>query len=375
MSKQLGPVAYLAQTFPDLPTIYREIIALRSKGIDVISFATWSKKNFSDEAKDLIAQTFYIFPIRWVAFFKAHLKYLVAKPAKYLDTLWVVLTRPNHTLKKRLRILFHFAEGVYLAVEIEKQKIQHIHAHFANITTTQALIVNRLTGVPFSFTAHATDIFADQIILKEKIEAARFVVTISQYNKRFLAKFVDDDPQLTQKIHVIHSGVPTDNFDVERNPSPAAPLIVAVARLVEKKGFPLLIQACAYLRDQGYHFRCVIIGTGPQEALLRNMIKELNLNSENVELLGWQNQDVIKDYLQKATMFALPCIVTSNGDRDGIPAALMEAMAMGIPCISTSVSGIPELIEDGRTGLIVPEKDAQALYWVACLIIPNLPLI
>ncbi len=362
MNTQVGPIAFLAQTFPDLPTIYREIIALRGKGLDIRSFATWRKQTFSSEAQGLIEQTFYIFPIRWLTFLQAHARYLLTKPLGYLGTLGFVLTRPGHSFAKRRRILFHFAEGVYLAAEVERQRIRHIHAHFANITTTQALVAARLTGVPFSFTAHATDIFADQIILKEKIEAARFVVTISEYNKRFLVECADN-PEVVDKIHVIHSGIPINDFNLDRQPvhPPAKlPLILSVSRLVEKKGFPYLIQACKHLRDRGYQAQCLIIGAGPQEEMLRRLIHDLDME-DRIELSGWLDQSQVRSYLQEAAIFALPCLVTANGDRDGIPAALMEAMAMAKPCVSTTVSGIPELIETGHTGLLVPERDAMAL--------------
>ena len=364
MSTQLGPIAYLAQTFPGLTTVYREVMALQSKGLRVHTFATWQTpmEQVSGEAKDLIEQTFYIFPMRWFAFLKDHVIYLLTKPLPYLGTLAFVLTRPGQSLAKRWRTLFHFAEAVYLAAEIEKQHIGHIHVHFALNAATLALVVERLTGVPFSFTAHANDIFADQVILKEKIEAARFVVAISEYNKRFLIEYAGD-PQVAEKIFVIHSGIPITDFSPDAHParaSAAPPLILSVGRLVEKKGFPFLIRACKHLRDRGYRVRCVIVGSGPGEETLRRMIHGLGME-EWIELPGWLDQTQVRAYLEEATIFALPCIVAANGDRDGIPAVLMEAMAMAKPCVSTAVSGIPELIEDGHSGLLVPEKDEIAL--------------
>jgi glycosyltransferase involved in cell wall biosynthesis len=316
----------------------------------------------SSEAKELMGQTFYIFPIRWFAFLKAHATCLLTRPLAYLGTLVFVLTRPNQSLARRRRTLFHFAEGVYLAEEIEKQHIRHIHVHFALNAATLALVLERLTGVPFSFTAHANDIFADQVILKEKIKAARFIVAISEYNKRFLIEYAGD-PKVAEKIHVIHSGVPLADFSPDAHPahtSAALPLILSVGRLVEKKGFPFLIRACKLLRDQGYHARCVIVGSGLQEEALHCLVHDLDME-DRIELPGWLDQTRVRAYLEEATVFALPCIVAANGDRDGIPAVLMEAMAMAKPCVSTTVSGIPELIVDGHTGLLVPEKDATAL--------------
>jgi len=360
----LGPIAYLAQTFPGLTTVYREVLALRSKGLSVRTFATWQTptQEVSREARELIGQTFYIFPMRWFAFLKAHATYLLTKPLAYLGALAFVLTRPDQSLTKRRRTLFHFAEAVYLAAEIEKQRIRHIHVHFALNATTLALIIERLTGVPFSFTAHANDIFADQVILKEKIQAARFIVAISEYNKRFLVEY-SGDPAIADKIHVIHAGIPFTDFSPDAHPArtPASPpLILSVGRMVEKKGFPFLIRACKHLYDQGHRVRCVIIGAGTQEAALRRMIHDLGME-DWIELPGWLDQTEIKTFLKKATVFVLPCVVAADGDRDGIPAVLMEAMAMAIPCVSTTISGIPELIADDHSGLLVPEKDEIAL--------------
>lgn len=364
MNETTSYIAYLAQTYPGLTTVYREVLALQAKGLALKTFATWRPRleAVSEEARGLIGETFYIFPIHWPAFLKAHATYLLTRPLTYLSTLAFVLTRPGQSLAKRRRTLLHFAEAVYLAAEVEKRHIHHIHVHFALNAATLALVVERLTGVPFSFTAHANDIFADQVILREKIEAARFIVAISEYNKRFLVEYAGN-PQIAEKIHVIHSGIPIADFSPEAQPahiSTAPPLILSVGRLVEKKGFPFLIRACEHLRDRGYHVRCVIVGSGPQEEILRRLIRDLDME-DWIELPGWLDQTQVRTYLEETTIFALPCIVAANGDRDGIPAVLMEAMAMAKPCVSTTVSGIPELIEDSHSGLLVPEKDEIAL--------------
>ena len=364
MGETTGCIAYLSPVYPSLTTIYREALALRARGLPVKTFATWrpEPETVSEEALGLIEETYYIFPIRWWDFLLAHARYLLAKPAAYVSTLAFLLTRPGQSPSKRRRTLLHFAEAVYLAGEVERQNVCHIHVHFALNAATLALVVERLTGVPFSFTVHANGIFADQVILKEKIEAARFIVAISEYNKRFLIEYAGD-PTLAEKIHVIHSGIPSADFSLDARairPSAASPLILSVGRLVEKKGFPYLIRACKRLREQGYRVRCVIAGSGPQEEALRHLIHDLGMD-DWIELPGWTDQIGVKDYLKRATIFALPCVVAADGDRDGIPAVLMEAMAMAIPCVSTALSGIPELIEDGRSGLLVSEKDQVAL--------------
>ncbi len=376
MSTQRGPIAYLVHAFPGLTTVYREVIALREKGLRVHTLATrqTKMKDISEEAKGLVEETFYVFPIRRAAFLKSHATYLLTQPLTYLNTLAFVLTRPDQSLIKRWRTLLHFVEAVYLAAEVERQHIRHIHVHFAGNATTLALIVKRLTGIAFSFTAHAYDIFVDQVILKEKIEAASFIVAISEYNKRFLTEYAGKS-EVADKIHVIHSGIPVADFSPAKqlSPSTTLPLILSVGRMVEKKGFVFLIQACKHLHDQGYQVRCVIVGSGPQEETLRRQIHELGLE-EWVILAGWLDQTQVKTYLEETTIFALPCTVATNGDQDGIPAVLMEAMAMAKPCVSTAVSGIPELIEDGQSGLLVPERDPIALADALGRLLDDLPL-
>jgi glycosyltransferase involved in cell wall biosynthesis len=159
----------------------------------------------------------------------------------------------------------------------------------------------------------------------------------------------------------VRYGVDVHHFSPsDRRTRNERPVILAVARLAEKKGLPYLIKACKRLVDAKYDFRCLVVGGGPQEPLLRQLISKNNLASY-VSLEGVVFQEHLRVYLEQADVFVLPCIVAADGDRDGIPNTLIEAMAMGIPALSTKVSGIPELIEHERTGLLVPEKDERAL--------------
>jgi len=358
-------VGYMAQVFPGLTMtfVYREVRALRAAGLHVQAFSTWRPRldELSEEAKDLVEDTFYIFPLNWPRFLLSHVWYFITRPRRYLDTLWFLMTRGHKTFKNRLRTLGHFCEAVYVAREVERRNISHMHVHFALNATTIAMAINRLTDVPFSFTAHANDIFVNPILLPEKIKAARFIVAISEYNKRFLHDIVPGQATL-DKIHVVRYGVDTQVFSppAHRPSRHERPVIVDVARLVEKKGHPYLIKACKILADQGYAFHCFIIGSGPQESLLKQMIKEEGL-SDCVSLVGRVFQEELRDYLANADIFVLPCIVASDQDRDGLPNTLIESMAMGIPTISTTVSGVPELITDMETGLLVPPQDEVSL--------------
>jgi len=356
-------IGYLAQMFPSLSMtfVYREVQALRAAGIHIETFSTWkpNPNELSSEAKDLVKNTFYIFPLNWLHFLLTHLGYLLTRPVRYLGTLLFCLTREHKSVKNRLRTLSHFCQAIYLAKEVERKNVNHLHVHFALNATTLALVVSRLTDVTFSFTAHANDIFVNPILLPEKINEARFIVCISEYNIRFLHNIVPCRETLN-KTHLIHCGIDVDHFSPKKQSCNEQPIILAVGRLVEKKGFPYLIRACKILVDQGYNFQCLIMGGGPQKAQLKKMVEENDL-SNHVHLTGVVFQEHLKDYLNKADISVLPCIVASDQDMDGIPNTLMEAMAMEIPSISTNLSGIPELIEDMQTGLLVPPQDEGTL--------------
>ena len=357
-------IGYLAQVFPHLTMtfVYREVMGLRAAGLEVQTFSTWKPDcdQLSAEARPLVSQTFYIFPLNWIRFLGAHCRYLLLRPCRYLGTFFFCLSRPHKTLKNRIRTFFHFCQAVYLALEVERRGINHLHAHFALNAATIAMVVARLTGITFSFTAHANDIFVNPILLREKIKEALFIIAISEYNVQFLYNLVPDQ-ETAQKIHLVHCGIDVHHFSPSNHHAcPEEPILLAVGRLIEKKGYPYLINACRILADRGYRFKCLIAGTGPQERLLKQMIEENELE-DYVSLVGVVFQEELRDYLNRATIFVLPCVVAGDRDMDGIPVSLMEAMAMQVPVISTTISGIPELVEDKKTGLLTPPANAEAL--------------
>jgi glycosyltransferase involved in cell wall biosynthesis len=357
-------IGYVAQKFPQLTLtfVYREVIALRAAGLQIETFSIWKPKleELSEEAKELVDSTFYIFPLNLLQFGLNQLWYLFTRPRRYLGSLWFCVTRDHKSFKNRVRTFFHFFQAVHMAKEVEARKVQHLHVHFALNAATIALVISRLTGITYSFTAHANDIFVNPILLPEKIKEAKFIIGISEYNKNFLYNILPTQETLN-KIHPVRYGVDVKHFAPPgQRPRGEKPIIFSVARLVEKKGFPYLVKACQLLVERGYDFQCVIAGGGPQEGLLRQMIEENNL-SEYVKLVGVVFQEHLRDLFWKADIFVLPCVIAGDQDRDGIPNTLIEAMAMEIPTVSTTVSGIPELIEDGKTGLLAEPRDAESL--------------
>ena len=225
-----------------------------------------------------------------------------------------------------------------------------------------AMFASMLTGRPFSFTAHAKDIYLPKLnpgdLLPIKLRRAKFVVTCTGANHHHLQEVSAQ----SAPIHTIYHGVDTTRFvpSIDR-PALTRPTILSVGRFVEKKGFPFLIEACRIIREHGVPFHCRIVGEpDEQTTLVQNLIRRYGLEQE-VSIGPGVSQEELRMIYQEASVFVLPCHVVDNGDRDGIPNVLAEAMASGVPVISTSVSGIPEIIEDRRNGLLVAPRDPVAL--------------
>lgn len=263
-------------------------------------------------------------------------------------------------LVKKFRVMGNlrgFMRLVAAAHQLRQQGFTHLHAHWANEATEMAMILSRLSGLSFSFTCHAVDIFVSPRHLDEKLRAARFVVTVSGYNKQYLMDHYG--PDLEDKIHVIYPLIDIHQF------TPRPPLdgneinILSVGRLVEKKGFPYAIEAAGLLREGGHRFVWKIAGEGGDRPQLEVAIKDRGLGAW-VQLLGNLPQNDVKLLLDQATVFVLPCVVASNGDRDGMPQVLIEAMAKEVPVVTTTAVGTGELVRDG-SGFLVPPRDGAAL--------------
>jgi len=250
-------------------------------------------------------------------------------------------------------------QALLLAREVYLKGIRHLHAHFASAATTVTRLAARFAGVPYTFTAHAWDIFHEGVQpdnLKRMLSDAAGVITVSNYNLEYLRRTFGPAAAHVQRVY---NGLDLNQFPFKA-PHDRPPKIVAVGRLVEKKGFAYLIEACGILAKRGCHLGCQIIGTGLLEPDLRSQIERLNLQAR-VELIGPRPQSEVLRYIQGAAALAAPCIVGTDGNRDGLPTVLLEAMALGTPCVSTDVTGIPEVLHDGETGLMVSQHDPDAL--------------
>jgi glycosyltransferase involved in cell wall biosynthesis len=263
-------------------------------------------------------------------------------------------------------------QALVLARLAREHGITHLHAHFGNVATAVARQAGRFAGIPYSFTAHARDIFHQNVapeVLRRKLAQAKAVVTVSEFNLDFLRRHYG---AAAGRVTRIYNGLDMASF-AYASPAGRPPTIVSVGRLVEKKGFPDLIDACAGLAADGREFRCVIVGDGPQEQLLRERIATAGLDSR-VTLVGVRMQDEVKRLIQQAAVLAAPCVVGADGDQDGLPTVLLEAMALGTPCVGTDVTGIPEVLRNGETGLMVAQHAPRALAAALGMLLDDAPL-
>lgn len=352
-------LVYIIGTYPGLTTTFidREIRALRLKGVHVRIISIRTPHTIISRAQEQLQEiTSYLLPASWGHFIIGHLRFSMQKPAIYFGTLFELWTNPHPDLALRLKTVLHFAEGVYAAERIRKGKCDHIHAHFIDRASSVALVAGRLLNVPYSVTAHANDIYVKPVLLDLKLTQASFVTTCTDYNRRHLER----EFNLNDKLHCLYHGLELKTYQPGTRITTEIPMITAIGQLKEKKGFRYLLEACQILKNKGYDFHCQIIGEGPLRSTLEQQIRDLSLES-SITLCGALPHESVIGELKSSTMFVLPCVTGSDGDRDGIPNVILEAMAMQLPVVSTQHSGIPEVVQDSHNGLLVPPADAPAL--------------
>lgn len=252
-------------------------------------------------------------------------------------------------------------EAIHLASVLKARGIRHVHAHFAGMAARAAFWLHRFHGFTFSLTGHANDIFCEQnypVSLEQLVTAARFVVTETDFSRDWL---VSRFPKAGRKVFRVYNGIDASKFvRTDRERVEGVFKIISVGRYIEKKGFEFLIDACGALRDQGFEFRCEIIGEGPLREKLAAQIDRLGLGGQ-ICLAGPRSQPEIIPLLSAASVFVLPCVKELRGGMDNLPTVIMEAMAAGLPVVSTGIAGVPEMVVNGETGWIVAERDSAAI--------------
>ncbi len=288
----------------------------------------------------------------------------IKKPGTYFHAIQKAATRWLRTRKSAT--LKHLLQAGYLVHKLlpPKKDIVHFHAHFAHSPTSVAMFSSILSGIPFSFFAHAKDIYTtDKRQLTEKINMAKFAVTCTQYNKKYLSSL---NRQGATPLFCVYHGINLSYFSNHRKQNDPTPPyhILTVARMTEKKGLDTIYRALSSLKKQGIEFFHTLIGEGDDHSKIVDLINSLNLEDVTI-LRGAMTHEEVIDYYAKADLFVLGCRIAANGDRDGIPNVMAESMAMNLPVVATHVSGLPEFLENRVTGLAVdpdnPRKLADAM--------------
>ncbi|MCB9422083.1 MAG: glycosyltransferase [Ardenticatenaceae bacterium] len=366
-------IAYIMSRFPHLPEtfILREMDELVRQGLNIALYPLirQQQETVHEEAMLWLPRARPLPLFSWQTL-TANLRALFKQPGIYLN-LW------RHTLLESwrdpymlVRLLILLPKSVYAAQAMQKESIEHIHAHYATFPAFAAWIIHQLNGISYSVTVHAHDIFVRRTMLKRKLGEASFIAAISEYNKQYLKDIVGD--KIARKVHIIHCGIEPRTYEPSLlDRKPGYPLeIIHIGSLQPYKGQRFLIEACRQLLERGIPFRCRIIGGGEEHANLTRMIEAMGLESV-VELMGSKTQQEIAHLLPTAHCYVQPSVITPSGKMEGIPVALMEAMASRLPVIATSISGIPELVRHGETGYLVPPADALALADVLAAVYEN----
>jgi colanic acid/amylovoran biosynthesis glycosyltransferase len=357
-------VAYVVVMFPCYSETFvlREVLELKRRGVEVsiLSLRSFTEKIVDERAKALMPDIVYCPYLFSAALLRSHLYFLRRRFASYVKLIAFLFRKLMLHPKEFVKNLALFPKSVHFARLMETRGVRHVHAHFTNYPAMTAYIIARLTGIPFTMTAHAHDIFQNQLLLCEKAGAARRLFAISEYNRGFILNSCNAVPP--DKVEVVHCGINVPRFSHEPGGEPGRTTILSVGRLMAIKGFDTLITACAILRSRGMDIRCTIVGDGPDAEKLRRLISRYDLEGV-VELVGELKPDQVLERMRHCSIFVLASRPAGarSGVMDGIPVTLMEAMAIGVPVVSCNVSGIPELVHHEETGLLVPPADEEGL--------------
>lgn len=358
----MGKLAYIVSRFPKISEtfILREMIAVEQEQWDISLYPLILEKSVivHSDAKPWLSRLRY-FPWLSLDVLATNFSQFFKTPKIYL-LLWITVFRENLvSLKFLIRALLIFPKAVKIAADMLNNGISHVHAHYATHPALVAWIVHRLTGISYSITVHAHDIFVDRSMLNLKLRDAKFIAAISEFNREFLVEHLGE--WVREKIHIVHCGIQPELYnDLQSVKEHQRFDVVSIGSLQPYKGMQHLVNACAFLRDRGIPVHCRIVGDGEDRLLLEKLIAQTGL-SQTVELLGAMDQVSVASVLRSAQVYAQPSVITPAGKMEGIPVAIMEAFAAGLPVVASRISGIPELVIQDKTGYLVPPADAKKL--------------
>jgi len=351
-------IAYLTGMYPRATDtfIQREVAGLRQKGLEVYTFSIrrpGDEHIVGPEQKTEREQTFYILPPNPITLVLSHLILLFTSPGRYLKALALAWSTNQPGLRGTLYQLFYFAEAGLLAQQIRAKQIQHLHNHIADSCCTVAMLAAELGGFTFSFTMHGPYIFFEPYRwrIDEKIKRSLFVICISHFCRSQGMLFAPTNTW--NRLHIVHCGVDPALFNVVSHNQPGKRLLY-VGRLSATKGLPILLESLATLKSSHPEIILTVVGDGEDRAELEQMTAKLELN-DNVKFVGYKSQAEVREYMQETDVFVLPSFA------EGVPVSLMEAMAAGVPVVTTQIAGVSELVENGVSGYLVPPGDGITL--------------
>jgi colanic acid/amylovoran biosynthesis glycosyltransferase len=358
-------IAYLAPEIPALSAtfVYNEILQLELLGTNVIPFSVHEPDISVKEhlVQNLGKRTLYLYSLPKLAILKSNLSILASHPLRYFKALGMLcqdMWDVGIFSRTALGLAYRFYFSGSLAKQLIENKCDHLHVHFAHIPTDIGMYASSLSSVSFSVTSHANDLYERGWLLDKKVQRSSFFATISEFNKHYLANHGVD----IEKVKVIRCGVDPKYFLARKEkPHNQIAKVGVIGRLVEKKGINTLIEAIAILKEGGQQFELYIAGNGPLESELKKRAKNLGLTQENIVFLGSIPHSEVAAFIKSLDIFILPCKQDSKGDVDGIPVVLMEAMLSGVPVITSRISGIPELVIDQETGLLIEQNNSEEL--------------
>lgn len=364
-------IAYYLWSFPVLSEtfIQREVAQLMEAGVqlDVIAQTAGDIECLGDDAKALMAKTHYLQPLEHIRVAPYASRFFRLQPVRFLGLFLALVAWPYQGRKTLSRDVRLFKRALQLAHVLDEKGVTHVHAPWAHMDALVALLAARLVQIPYTVEARASEIHRTSWAggLPAKLVGAELVITNSQYNEQILRALMGG--RADGRIRHVYEGVDLDRL-TQRNGASAddAPVrILCVARLIEAKGIEYLIRACRILKDRGHAVACEIVGGRDADNInyyiaLQKLRRALALGAE-VTFVGAQPFERVLEKYRSATVFVLPSVIADDGTGDVTPNVLMEAMALGVPVVSTRSRGIPEIVEDGVSGLLVPPRDAQAL--------------
>lgn len=355
-------VAYIVSRFPKISEtfILREMIAMEQENWNVCLFPLILETPpiIHPEAEPWLDRLHY-YPWLSLGVLSANLLQFLRTPYRYTSLWFIVILKNLTSLKFLLRAILLLPKAVQMAADMAQNDISHIHAHFATHPALVAWVIHKLTGISYSVTVHAHDIFVERSMLDLKLHDAIFVVAISEYNREFLVQHLGD--WVKEKTHIIHCGIQPALYPGSTKVKNDSRFdVVSIGSLQPYKGMQYLIRACALLRERSIPICCRIIGEGEERSMLEGLIAQYNL-SQSVELLGAMGQADVASVLRGAQVYVQPSVITPSGKMEGIPVSIMEAFASGVPVVASQISGIPELVIPNETGYLFPPADVQAL--------------